>query len=42
MAVFSSIERVWKKKFFDGITLVQYDQMIKKILVTLLKIYING
>lgn len=29
MAVFSSIERVWKKKFFDGISLVKYDQTIE-------------
>jgi hypothetical protein len=29
MSLFSSVERVWKKKFFDGITLLKYDQIIK-------------
>lgn len=29
MSIFSSIERVWKKKFFDGISLVRYDKIIK-------------
>lgn len=28
MSLFSSIERVWKKKFFDGISLVKYDQVL--------------
>ncbi len=42
MAVFSSIERVWKKKFFDGITLVQYDQMIKNSCNFVKDLHING
>jgi len=32
MSVFSSIERVWKKKFFDGVSLVHYDDTIKNSL----------
>ena len=32
MSIFSSIERVWKKKFFDGVTLVKYDQIIQNSL----------
>lgn len=42
MAVFSSIERVWKKKFFDGISLVQYDEMIKNSCNFVKNLHING
>ncbi|RDB37255.1 MAG: hypothetical protein DCC88_00690 [Spirobacillus cienkowskii] len=29
MSIFSSIERMWKKKFFDGASLVKYDQILE-------------
>ena len=29
MSLFSSVEKLWKKKFFDGVTLVKYDQLMK-------------
>jgi phosphoglycolate phosphatase-like HAD superfamily hydrolase len=29
MSLFSSVEKAWKKKFFDGVTLVKYDQAMK-------------
>ncbi|APJ02606.1 HAD family acid phosphatase [Silvanigrella aquatica] len=41
-ALFSSIERVWKRKFFDGESLVNYDQIINNSNIFVNEIYKNN